>query len=649
MGTLKKPITFFRIGRGISAPGSVLLFVFFSVLLSPLTLKSYCQPKNVSLAKSNILQSFNFGDVQLLPGLMYDEFIEIKDYFMNLSNDDMLHALRIKGGNPNPPGKVIGGWYDELNALTLPQWISSYCRIYAITGEEECREKAEYLFDEWWKWYKLIDNRGDNDKWIITLLDMYNYCGRKDALDKLYIYILGRSTDIVKPAWDESPFKPKAIRDTLDTSRQFGDNSSEWYTAGWPLYLTYIQTGREEYKDLANFWEYKEWWDMFATQPVKPFSKTPVAGLNSEFCHAYSHINSFNAAAEAYRVKGDVYYLDAMKNLYNWMQDYQVFATGGFGPELEHIMPMARIVRTLKTRTDHYETQCDSWAALMLCQNLITLTGEAKYGNWIERLAYNAINATIPMSPGTEVMYYSNYNMNGATKLNRPIAGTCCAGTRPLTVIQYYINTYFHDNDNIYINLFTPSTVTWKHDRRVVKLTQSTDFPYSDKAEFVVSVKNTEQFGIGIRIPEWITSPAMSARVNGIDIEGIIKNGWFTINRSWKDGDKLSVIMPMDFWLSVLDRSEARPTAVMYGPLVMAFTTPDLTLRTSRYNTWWSYEGFLQTNPDKNLLDVIDLRNIKEQVRPAGNKLEFQLSGSIMLKPFMNYHEGELYYMYLDR
>ena len=108
-----------------------------------------------------------------------------------------------------------------------------------------------------------------------------------------------------------------------------------------------MQTGREEYKAFANFWEYREWWDLFAANPVKPFAKTPVAGLNSEWVHAYSHINSFNAAAEAYRVNGDEYYLDAMKNVYEWMQEYQTFATGGFGAELEHIMPMYRVVATL--------------------------------------------------------------------------------------------------------------------------------------------------------------------------------------------------------------------------------------------------------------------------------------------------------------
>ncbi len=617
------------------------------VLLTCIPLATRSQSENIKLARSNVVQSFQFGEVQLLPGLMYDEFMEIKEYFMNLPNDDLLYGLRLKAGDDNPPGKEIGGWYKKLTALTLNQWISSYCRMYAITGDEACKGKAEYLTDEWWKCYTRLGRKGGGDKWIITLLDLYNYCGREDALDKLSVYIQ-QTMDTVYRSQDnaENDYAPYTNR---NTTHHFCNNSNEVYKATWPRYLAYIQTGYKQYKDFAGFWEYTEWWDMFATQPIKPFTKTPVAGLNTEWVHAYSHINSFNAASEAYRVKGDAYYLNAMKNLYDWMQNYQMFATGGYGPELEHIMPVYRIVQTLATRTDHFETQCATWAALMLSQNLITLTGEAKYGNWIERLAYNAINATIPMAPGTQVMYYSNYNLNGAIKLNRSNEGTCCAGTRPLTVIQYHINTYYHDNDNIYINLFTPSTVNWERGKSTVKLTQNTSFPYSDETEFTISVIKSEKFGIGIRVPEWLTGPAMTARVNGRDIQGKTKNGWFIIDRQWNNGDKLSVTMPMDFWLSVLDKNEGRPTAVMYGPLVMAFTSPDLTLRTSMYNDWWSYEGMLQKNPDKNMLDGIDLRNIRNQVRPAGDQLEFQLSGRNMLKPFMNFDKGELYYIYLDR
>ena len=156
-------------------------------------------------------------------------------------------------------------------------------------------------------------------------------------------------------------------------------------------------------------------------------------------------------------------------------------------------------------RTDHFETQCASWAALRLSQNLIELTGEARYGDWIERLAYNAVNASLPMTPEGNVLYYSNYNIHGAMKQNRGLPEwTCCTGTRPLDVVQYHLSTFYHDDKNIYVNLFTPSTVTWEHHQNPVTLTQHTDFPYSEKIDLTVSARNSDEFGIGVRVPEWI-------------------------------------------------------------------------------------------------------------------------------------------------
>ena len=314
-------------------------------------------------------------------------------------------------------------------------------------------------------------------------------------------------------------------------------------------------------------------------------------------------------------------------------------------------MPMPRLINSLQTRTDHCETQCDAWAALLLSQNLITFTGDSEYGNWIERLAYNAINVTIPMSPTGNVMYYSNYNMNGAMKLNRPIEWTCCAGTRPLTVIQYHLNTYFYDEDNIYVNLFTPSKVEWDHSERVVELIQDTEFPFSEEVNISISVERSDRFGIGIRIPEWLSSP-MTARVNNREVEGrMTEKNWYVINRRWKDGDKLTITVPMDFWLNGLDKCQNRPTAVMYGPMSMVFTTPNKTLSDSIDTEWWTYEGRLKTNPDGILLDKIELKKIKDQFKQVGDDLEFEYKGNsdLKLKTFMNCAEGELYYMYLNR
>ena len=44
------------------------------------------------------------------------------------------------------------------------------------------------------------------------------------------------------------------------------------------------------------------------------------------------------------------------------------------------------------------------------------ITGDAKYGDWIERTADNGIAATIPMTADGHVFYYSDYNPHGGTE-----------------------------------------------------------------------------------------------------------------------------------------------------------------------------------------------------------------------------------------
>ena len=41
---------------------------------------------------------------------------------------------------------------------------------------------------------------------------------------------------------------------------------------------------------------------------------------------------------------------------------------------------------------------------------LIRCTGDARYGDWVERLAINGIGASIPMTADGRVFYYSDYN-----------------------------------------------------------------------------------------------------------------------------------------------------------------------------------------------------------------------------------------------
>ena len=86
-----------------------------------------------------------------------------------------------------------------------------------------------------------------------------------------------------------------------------------------------------------------------------------------------------------------------MCNAADYLQREQCFATGGFGPD-ELLLPHDRLLERLGNTHNTFETQCGSWAVFKLVKYLISFTGDAKYGDWVERLILNRLGASLPMT-----------------------------------------------------------------------------------------------------------------------------------------------------------------------------------------------------------------------------------------------------------
>ena len=212
-----------------------------------------------------------------------------------------------------------------------------------------------------------------------------------------------------------------------------------------------------------------------------------------------------------------------------------------------------------------FETQCGAWAAFKLAKYLVCFTGDARYGDWIERLALNGIGASLPMTRDGRVFYYSDYCLYGATKRLTDFGWSCCTGTRPQAVADYADLVYFHDADTLHVNLFTPSTVKWTVHGKVVTVAQTTTFPETDEVRFVVSLEDPVEFGINVRVPGWLAAP-MVASVNGsaadLRFDG---RHWAGLRRTWRTGDVILAKLPMKLWRSSFDPRHSRPAARALG------------------------------------------------------------------------------------
>ena len=566
-------------------------------------------PKGRRSAK---IEPFDYAGVTLDEGFLLRQFDEVKNWNLSVPNDDLLKPMRQQAGLP-APGAVLGGWYGP----NIGQIIGGLSRMYAVCGDPNCKAKVDTLINEYMKCLS-PDGRGNfnetghysYDKMVGGLVDASLYCGNKQA-----ITCLSRITD-----W--------AIQH-LDRKNIIGDNGTEWYTLSENLFRAYLLTRNAKYLGFAEVWEYPDYWNMFKNhQDI--LSKKPLAGLNSEFFHAYSHVNTLCGAAMAYFVKDDPRYADIIRSAYDYFQDHQVMATGGFGPWLEHLLPRNLLAEAITgDRHDSTETQCNSWAIFKLCKYLLSITGDAKYAGWIEKAVYNMTGATIPLSGDGMVMYYSDYNSNGGTKKNNVDKWTCCTSTRLLNVADFADLIYFKSSTGIYVSLYSPSTAQHTIQGRLVSITQRTRFPEVTTSDLTFSVSKPTVFSVYLRVPDWLGQP-MRVSVNGkaITVKNV-KLGWLEIKREWRNGEAIHVDLPMSLRASRLDETKEYPTAIMYGPVAMAV----------RY-----FDGNPAMKIDLNALNTCF-------VRTPGEPLCFtHMTDSFMLlRPFYAFREGEPYTLYLNK
>jgi hypothetical protein len=157
-------------------------------------------------------------------------------------------------------------------------------------------------------------------------------------------------------------------------------------------------------------------------------------------------------------------------------------------------------------------------------------------------------------------------------------------------VADYTISTYFHADDGVYVNLFTPSEVNWKVQEAPVKLTQKTSYPESDSTELQVEVAAPREFTIYVRIPGWLRSPAQLA-VNGKTLSVDAQPGNFAaLRRRWQTNDTVEIQLPFSFRLEAIDEQHPGTAALVWGPLMLVAIDPPLEL--ARKSVFASPEGF---------------------------------------------------------
>ena len=295
------------------------------------------------------------------------------------------------------------------------------------TGDQEIRDKAIGLVTEW---AKTLRSDGDSrmghypfDKLVCGLVDLNQYADHEDAL----VYLEKVCDSAAK----------RLSHDNLSAPRGGpSGRPQEWYTLAENLYRAYELTGKEKYKSFAEWWLDHDYWNKFAD------TSNPQ---DAHAVHAYSHVNTWSSCAMAYAVTGDENYLRIIKNAYDFLQNYQCYATGGYGPSEFIAASNGGLGRAIENRFDTFETGCGSWAAFKLSRYLTSFTGESRYADWAEHIFYNGIGSALPVTSSGRNFYYSDYRLAGGMKVYNWDAWTCCSGTYIQAVADFHNVIYYRD------------------------------------------------------------------------------------------------------------------------------------------------------------------------------------------------------------
>ena len=294
----------------------------------------------------------------------------------------------------------------------------------------------------------------------------------------------------------------------------------------------------------------------YLTAAKKYSHQSMVSGmqtLNTTFLnnrHANTQVPKYIGFERIYQVGGmrasDNTYKKAARNFWTDVAENRTVCIGGNSVE-EHFLNQSNYVNYVN-KLDGPET-CNSNNMMKLSEDLFDDTHDSRYADFYENTMYNHILSTQDPETGGYV-YFTTLRPQGYKIYSKVNQGMwCCVGTGMENHAKYSHFIYTHDNDTLFVNLFTASEL--KNERFGIR--QETKFPYEQKS--TITITKAGNYTIAVRNPSWTG-----------------KSGYTKYSQEWKTGDKIEINLPMTL------RYEQCPgldeyIAFKYGPILLAATT----------------------------------------------------------------------------
>ncbi len=502
------------------------------------------------------------------------------NYLKSLDPDRLLHNFRVNAGLPSD-AEPLDGWeapYIGLRGHFVGHYLSASSMIVEKYNDEQLGESINYLINQlflcqnelgngylsafpekefetlekhfggvwapYYTFHKIMQGlldvyiRLDNEKAYLMLLDMADYVAMR--MENL-------SEDTIEKMLYTAHANP----------------ANESGAMNEILYKIYRISGDQRHLKLAQLFD-RSWF----FNPLQE-NKDILSGL-----HSNTHIALVNGFAERYRITGERRYYEAVSNFWKMLQDHHVYANGSSSGPRPNVTTRTSLTaehwgvpnHLSNTFTGEISESCVTYNTQKLTSFLFSVTADPMYASVYMNTFYNA---TLPVQSNSTGMVVYHLPLGSPRKKSflKENDYKCCNGSSIEAFAQLNRGIYYHDHENLWVNLFIPSTVNWTE--KSLSLKQSGDLLKEKKLQFEISAAEVTNFTLNLLVPKGVNVASLSINGEQQKIK-VISNSYISLNRDWHNDDIITVAFEYDFYFkSTSDNPNV--AAVFYGPILLAF------------------------------------------------------------------------------
>lgn len=370
------------------------------------------------------------------------------------------------------------------------------------------------------------------------------------------------------------------------------------------LVKLYRITGKNEYLETAkDFIEERGRYKGYDANSKDPFKNgsywqdhKPVAEQDEAIGHAVRAGYLYSAVADIAAITGDVELLRASDKIWQNMVEKKYYVQGGIGaiPGGERFGDNYELPNTTA-----YNETCAAIANVFWNYRMFLLHGDSKYMDILEKTLYNGLISGVGLDGKS--FFYTNAMQIKNSFIHQSMEATrsgwfdcsCCPTNivRFLPAVPGYV--YAQKQNDVYVNLFMNSSTTLSVQNKPVNIVQQNNYPWDGDLQFTISPKATQSFRLLIRVPGWAQNQEIPSdlyhfqkpsdkkaeiKINGQPFEYTLQQGYAILNRTWKKGDVIQVVLPMEVRKVVANpnvKDDVGKVALQRGPLMYCAEWPD--------------------------------------------------------------------------